>query len=99
GERLRDALGELPLYRELATIRCDCELPFDIDDLAVKAPDLDALRDLYTRLELFSLMRRRLPEAAAAEPAQADTPRNYVTVLTEAELDAWIRRIEAAELV
>src|SRR5690606_30116023 len=51
GERLRDALPHLPLYRELATTRCVCELPFDIDELEVKAPDLDGLRELYTRLE------------------------------------------------
>jgi DNA polymerase-1 len=69
GERLRDALDQLPLYRQLATIDCDCELPFSLDDLTLRPPQIDALRDLYQRLELFSLQKRRLPpEAADASP-------------------------------
>src|SRR5690606_5024780 len=102
GERLREALPDLPLFRELATIRCDCDLPFGIEDLKVQAPDIDALRALYSRLELFSLIKRRLPEpepGAVPPPDEAETPRNYETVLTEAHLDAWIERITHAPLV
>src|SRR5690606_25648063 len=101
-ERLREAIPHLPLYRELAKIRCDCELPFDIDELEVKAPDLDGLRELYTRLELFSLIKRRLPSPEpGAVPAsdEPEAPRRYETVLTERELDAWIERITASPLV
>jgi len=102
GESLREAIPHLPLYRELATIRCDCELPFGLDELEVKAPDIDGLRELYTRLELFSLIKRRLPSpepGAMPPPAEPETPRRYETVLTEAQLDAWIERIAAAPLV
>src|SRR5690554_5932019 len=102
GERLREAIPHLPLYRELAKIRCDCELPFDIDELDVKAPDLDGLRELYTRLELFSLIKRRLPSpepGAVSASDEPEAPRRYETVLTERELDAWIERITASPLV
>jgi len=102
GERLREALPHLPLYRDLATIRCDCDLPFGIDDLTMQAPDIDGLRTLYARLELFSLIKRRLPEPepGALEPnAEPEPDRNYELVLTEAQLDGWIERITAAPLV
>jgi len=102
GERLREAVPDLPLFRELATIRCDCELPFGIDDLRVEPPDVDGLRALYTRLELHSLIKRRLPAAepgAGPSPDEHAGPRDYETVLTEARLDAWLERIAGAPLV
>jgi DNA polymerase-1 len=102
GEQLRAAIPDLPLFRELATIRCDCGLPLTVDDLAVAQPDVDGLRALYARLELSSLSKRRLPAPAAAPaaPAAAATPPGiYETVATWAALEAWIERIATAPLV
>ncbi|MFT4045684.1 MAG: DNA polymerase I [Solimonas sp.] len=50
GEKLRAALGQLPMARELATIRCDLTLPIAVDALKPRAPDLAKLANLYTRL-------------------------------------------------
>ncbi|HEX7081159.1 MAG TPA: DNA polymerase I [Gammaproteobacteria bacterium] len=101
GERLREAVPQLPLYRRLATIQRDCDLPFTIDDLAVKPPREEALRALYGRLELFSLIRRRLTPAEGQDAipgAAEEEPRSYETVLTEAQLDTWLERVRSAEL-
>ena len=57
GENLRAGLETLALARQLATIRCDLDLPPEAAQLARRAPDVDALRTLYTRLELRSLLR------------------------------------------
>ncbi|HEX6573314.1 MAG TPA: DNA polymerase I, partial [Steroidobacteraceae bacterium] len=57
GESLRDSQADLALSRQLATIRCDCELPFGPQDLERREPDAARLRELYTRLELRSLLR------------------------------------------
>jgi DNA polymerase-1 len=71
GERLRESLGALDLSRELATIRCDVELPITLGDLALRAQDAARLRALFERLEFTRLLKRvgGGGEQAAAEPA------------------------------
>ena len=70
GENLRAGLGTLELARKLATIRTDVTLPMSLDDLRRKPVDADALRALYTRLELRSLLKQldggAPPEAGSA---------------------------------
>ncbi len=57
GENLRAGLETLALARQLATIRCDVELPPGATDLARRPPDDAALRVIYSRLELRALLR------------------------------------------
>ena len=73
GESLRDHLTDLALSRQLATIRCDLDLPMRPEELKRAEPDIPRLRDLYGRLELRSLLRQ-LPNNGsqpfgATEPA------------------------------
>jgi DNA polymerase I len=63
GENLRAGLTTLELSRKLATIRTDCELDGSFDDLSPSAPDVGALRELYNRYELRTLLRQ-LDEAS-----------------------------------
>src|SRR6185503_8224820 len=58
GERLREGLSTLDLSKQLATIRCDVELPLTIDELALKPQDTDRLGALFERLEFTRLLRR-----------------------------------------
>jgi DNA polymerase-1 len=58
GENLRAGLGTLELARKLATIRTDLTLPVTLDGLERRAPDTDALRALYSKLELRSLLKQ-----------------------------------------
>jgi DNA polymerase-1 len=58
GENLRAGLGTLELARKLATIRTDVTLPVALEDLKRRPPDTEALRGLYTRLELRSLLKQ-----------------------------------------
>jgi DNA polymerase-1 len=69
GENLRAGLGILELARKLATIRTDLELPVTIAGLARRPPDVDALRALYSRLELRSLLKQLDGGAAESAPA------------------------------
>ncbi|NHA13807.1 DNA polymerase I [Thioalkalivibrio sp. XN279] len=102
GESLRAHLEQLELSRELATIRCDVELEQGPADLKPDAPDVPRLRELYTRLE-FNTLLRKLPEGDAPQAAGAaeDTPAtivaDYETVFTAAQLDDWLARLAAAE--
>jgi DNA polymerase-1 len=72
GERLREHLGALDLSKELATIRCDVELPLKPQDLALRPQDAERLGALFERLEFTRLLRRvrgELPSPLAATAA------------------------------
>jgi len=66
GESLRAHTDELALSRRLATIDCRLDLRQQPDDLERREPDVSRLWELYTRLELRSLLRQ-LPAGAAAD--------------------------------
>ena len=97
GNRLRENLDVLPLYRTLVTIVRDVELPLTLDELKPRTPDADRLRALFERLELRSLLRH-VP-GDQRDPVAEDAAVSYATVLTEAEFEDWVGRIEAADLV
>ncbi len=107
GDNLRAALPRLPLNRELVTIKTDVALDVAPADLALRARDVDTLRTLYTRYgfnqalkELDAGAAPASSAASAAAATQADpalaAPGEYETVLTQAQLDAWIARLQAA---
>ncbi len=101
GESLRAHLDQLELSHELATIRCDVALEQGPTDLKPGAPDVARLRELYTRLE-FNTLLRKLPDGAetaedAASVAPAAGPAEYDTVFTTAQLDDWLAQLAAAE--
>jgi DNA polymerase-1 len=57
GENLRRALPQLPLSRELATIKTDVALDVGPTDLALRARDVDTLRTLYKRYEFNAALK------------------------------------------
>ncbi len=75
GENLRGALGWLPTARELVTIKTDCDLAPHVESieasLALRDEDGDALRALFERYEMKSLIgeSRSRSDAGAAAPA------------------------------
>ncbi|HUO82947.1 MAG TPA: DNA polymerase I [Gammaproteobacteria bacterium] len=100
GDSLRENLERLELSRRLTGIRCDLELDVAAADLRRTPPDYDALRALYAKLELSSLLRQ-LPEGPVADaPADARpaAPLHYETILTREALDEWIERLSRADL-
>ena len=101
GDNLRAARDWLPQARVLLTIKTDVALPFDFGDLVLKPRDTDALRALFERYE-FRTWLRELDAAATATPAapeqdeSGDHRTRYETLLTAAQLDAWIAKLDAA---
>ena len=57
GENLRAGFDRLELSRKLATIHSDLDLPLKEAELVAGTPDVEALRQLYTRYELRALLR------------------------------------------
>ncbi|RPI14575.1 MAG: DNA polymerase I [Lysobacterales bacterium] len=68
GESLRASTDALALSRRLATIDCGLALEVRPEDLERREPDVERLRELYTRLELRSLLRQLAGSDAAAAP-------------------------------
>jgi len=105
GENLRKSLDWLPQARALLTIKCDVALPVKLEDLAHVRPDTAKLAELFDHFE-FKTWRRELEEKSsngndegAAPRLAPEAPRNYETILTEPQLDAWLAKITVAPLV
>ncbi len=96
GESLRENLEQLELSRKLATIHCDVDLEKGIGDLKRREPDVEKLREIYTRLELKSLLRQ-LP-GNGTEPALAKTDSNYETIFKKTDFERWRKKIKKASL-
>jgi DNA polymerase-1 len=58
GENLRAGMEKLELSRKLATIHTDLEVPLTSEQLTPGSPDVEQLRQLYTRYELRNLLRQ-----------------------------------------
>jgi DNA polymerase-1 len=94
GEYLRAALDQLPLSRDLATIRRNLDLDFAPLQLEREEVDENALRKTLQRFEFNSWLQ----ELEADEPP-ADETADYRTLFEAAELDALIADLEGAELI
>jgi DNA polymerase-1 len=69
GENLREALPTLALSRALVTIKTDVPLTLSVTELAQRARDIEALRQLYARYEFKAALKDL--DAASAETAPA----------------------------
>jgi DNA polymerase-1 len=101
GENLRASLDQLPLSKQLATIKCEVELPYTIDDLERKPVDADELKSLLSEFG-FTTWLKALGNAASAlpesAPAAAPGKSDYETVLNEEQLERWLAKLDEAEL-
>ena len=73
GENLRAALPQLPLSRQLATIKLDVPLDVKPSELRMREPDTAYLRELYKRYE-FKAALKELDGDAAPDAAPAAVP-------------------------
>ena len=97
GESLREHLEQLPLSRELTTIRSDLELDTAPADLRVQAADKEQLRTLYTDLEFVRLLEELDSDTGdALASTGSESGADYQTVLTQAQLDDWLARLQQA---
>jgi DNA polymerase I len=71
GENLRAGFDMLELSRKLATIHTDLDLPLSQEELVAGSPDVEALRQLYTRYELRALLRALDGGTAPEAPPQS----------------------------
>jgi DNA polymerase I len=74
GENLRAGMEKLELSRKLATIHTDLEMPLTSEQLTPGTPDIEQLRQLYTRYELRALLRQLDGGEAVASAIAAASP-------------------------
>ncbi len=72
GENLRAGLATLELSRKLAALHTDLDLPMSIEELRPAPPNVEALRELYARYELRSLLRQLEPESKPESKPEAN---------------------------
>ncbi len=120
GDNLREALGQLPLSRQLTTIKCDVALHYGLEDLKRKDPDIAAMKEQLSHLGFSSWLKTlngndsavssaeergvkvsfnapQTPPETDKEPAAA-LARDYQTILTPADFDVWLTKLQQAEL-
>ena len=66
GENLRASLAQLPLSKQLTTIKCDLDLPYGIEDLKQQPMDKAELKNLLAELGFSSWLKSL---DASTEPA------------------------------
>jgi DNA polymerase-1 len=98
GEYLRDSLDQLPLSKQLVTIKRDVELDVTPDNLIMGKPDLDTLRDNYSRFEFRTWLGEVLEGGDGKVAAKQELEKNYQTVLEQEQLDEWLKRLNKAEV-
>ena len=96
GENLRDTLQQLPLSRELTTIKCDVSLEQNLEDLNASPPDEAALRQLFADLEFKTWLAELDDGEASAEPAAAVQQAEYECITDLERLRAWTAKLADA---
>jgi len=109
GDNLRRALDFLPMARKLVTVERHCDLTGHLtsieENLQSRPESREELRDVFTR-HGFKTWLREVEIADAVEGPETDVPpalsvdheRHYETVQTWEQFDAWLQKINAAEL-
>jgi len=96
------------LSYQLATIKIDVPLDIGLDDLQMGKPDHDKLAELYTLLEFKSWFEDNQRDAKRSgqevtapvvEEVAAETELKYTTILTQADFDLWLKKLNDAKLI
>ncbi|WP_431823118.1 DNA polymerase I [Burkholderia sp. F1] len=113
GDNLRRALDFLPLGRKLVTVETACDLAPHLESieatLATDGEARDLLRDIFARYGFKTWLREvdsapaegggaDAPDGESAPVVTASTVREYDTIQTWAQFDAWFAKIDAAAL-
>ncbi len=101
GENLRSSLEQLPLSKELTTIKCNLDLPYTINDLKCQAEDKAELKHQLEYLG-FSAWLRQLNTTQTEEPKVEESTvkinKEYETILTEDHFNRWLKQLNQADL-
>lgn len=97
-ERIQQHGKEAETFRDLATVKTDCDLDLTLDDLRYEGIDKEALIDFYEHLEFHSLLRRLKRDngldGTDKKDGDSETPAMKPTAVIETE-DAIAKAVAA----
>jgi DNA polymerase-1 len=97
GENLRESKDFLPMSYDLATIKMDVPLDFQLEELKQQQVDADKLIEYFQRFDFNRWLDELAEEGITASQQMAATPEtSYETVLTQPALDRWLGKIRSA---
>ena len=98
---LRENEGLARHSKEMATIRHDVPVTIDVEAAALAHFDEAPVVELFTELEFRSLIDRLAdwPASGRTPTPQDEAPVDYEIVTTAAQLDRWLDRARAADLL
>ncbi len=108
GENLREALDQLPLFKELVTIKVHLPIAYKIADFTPQKRDLEKLKGLFAELE-FKTWLKNLNEFENAHEGHTETVtsevvtkalknNHYETILKKELFEQWLEKLKNAVL-
>jgi DNA polymerase-1 len=97
GENLRESLEFLPMSYELATIKQDVELDFQLNELKQQEPEAEKLSEYYRKFEFKRWLDELEDEGLITEPEIQQPGGDYVTVLDDKTFRHWLKAIEQSD--
>jgi len=100
GENLREFIPQLPLSKDLVTIRCELPVEPVLADLKQVDQDKDTLIEIYTELQFkkwLSEMGEDLSVGSGSAPLAEFKEGSYQIVFEQADFLAWVARLKSSE--
>jgi len=111
GENLRSSIEQLRLSYQLVTIKCDVlidkhkQLSESIEQLQLKAPDIDKIKQLYSQLEFKNWLAKLLEDEKIIDGEQTDlfdqekkaeVIGEYEIIIEQEKFDLWLEKLKQA---
>ncbi|MFC4893017.1 DNA polymerase I [Pseudofrancisella aestuarii] len=94
GDNLRNNIELLRLSYELATIKCDLNVPLSLETLKRKQVDKEYLQEAFKRYEFNSLLK----EFEVKDTPKKEVVKSYKTILLEEDLDRLVEKLSTVEV-
>ena len=103
-KKLEENREQAYLSYQLATIKLDCDLPLEWNELHLNKPDTEALKTLYTELEFKSwlndLLKTNDEQPTSASSQATALPEavaaNYEIIFKQENLAKWLNKLQAS---
>lgn len=98
GENFRAFIDQLPLSKDLVTIRCELELELGLDQLQKAQPDESTLVEIYTKLEFKKWLAELGQELPTPQASPAEFKAGEYDIIFEREqFTQWMDRLRNSQ--